>query len=431
MALTPIVFVWTLSKEYMLVTSSSLVIIWITQIIYLIWYLQKINRDLIKFITSLQYDDVSLNFDKNKADKHFSKLYTELNNIIGKISEIRSIRESDYQFFQYTIKHIATGIIAIDCNKKVEICNDAALKILNLKELKTIEGLNAVKPGLSEAFSELKNGRNKLIKLYINNEIVQLSIKAADFKIKNQYIKLFSVQNIKSEIDHSEIDAWQKLIRVLTHEIMNSVSPIKLLSSSMIDTFEETRAGNGNMDKNTMDETILGLKTILKRSSGLSNFVENYKSLTQISSPKFTNFNVVNMLGQLKTLFNEEFKKQSIQFLLQSDSENIALFGDEKLIEQVLINLIKNSIEAIKETERPEIKIRVYEADGRINILVADNGPGIKSEFMDNIFTPFFTTKEKGSGIGLSLSRQIMYLHGGNISVKSEPYVETVFKLCF
>ena len=137
------------------------------------------------------------------------------------------------------------------------------------------------------------------------------------------------------------------------------------------------------------------------------------------------------MLDQLKTLFNEEFKKQSIQFLLQSDSENIALFGDEKLIEQVLINLIKNSIEAIKETERPEIKIRVYEADGRINILVADNGPGIKSEFMDNIFTPFFTTKEKGSGIGLSLSRQIMYLHGGNISVKSEPYVETVFKLCF
>ncbi|HRW62221.1 MAG TPA: ATP-binding protein [Bacteroidales bacterium] len=431
LALTPVVFVWTLSKEYMLVTSSSLVIMWLAQIIYLIWYLQKINRDLIKFITSLQYDDVSLSFDKNKADKHFSKLYTELNNIIGKISEIRSIRESDYQFFQYTIKHIATGIIAMNSNKKIEICNDAALKILNLKELKNMEGLNTVKPGLSEAFWELNNGRNKLLKLNINNEIVQLSIKAADFKIKNQYIKLFSVQNIKSEIDHSEIDAWQKLIRVLTHEIMNSVSPIKLLSSSMIDTFEETRVGNKEIGQSTVDETILGLKTILKRSSGLSNFVENYKSLTQISRPKFTNFNVVNMLDQLKTLFNEEFKKQSIQFLLQSDSENIALFGDEKLIEQVLINLIKNSIEAIKETEKPEIKIRVYEADGRINILIADNGQGIKPEFMDNIFTPFFTTKEKGSGIGLSLSRQIMHLHGGNISVKSEPYVETVFRLCF
>jgi len=271
------------------------------------------------------------------------------------------------------------------------------------------------------------------LKLTIDNNIVQLSIKAANFKIKNRNIKLISLQNIKTEIDQSEVDAWQKLIRVLTHEIMNSVSPIKLLSSSLIDMFEENNEIKtiDEITNTTIQDSVFGLKTIRKRSSGLSNFVENYKSLTQISKANFSDFKICELFKQINTLLKSELEQKSIQFDLNCQPQDLIIHADEKLIEQVLINLIKNASEALKNSTNPIIKIEAEFINEFVQIKVSDNGPGISSELQDNIFIPFYTTKEKGSGIGLSLSRQIMNLHGGNISVKSEPDNGTAFTLIF
>jgi len=433
-AITTLAFFWAFQQEYMLITSSSLVLIWILEIIFLIRYLQKINQDLIKFITALKYDDVSIRFDSNKNnDPYFRDLYAELNNIIKEISEIRSEKESEHQYFQNTVKHISTGIIAFDEHGKVEICNNSALALLKLNKLKNIADTEETKTGISETFKTIKPGTTKLLKLVTENDIIQLSIKAANFKIKERNIKLISLQNIKTEIDQSEVDAWQKLIRVLTHEIMNSVSPIKLLSGSLIEMFEENNKVKTiqEIDNTTIENSLLGLKTIRKRSDGLSSFVETYKSLTQIPKAKISEFKVCNLFNHISTLLKDDLKQRTINFKTNCNPENLTLHADEKLIEQVLINLIKNASESFKQTEKPSIKIIAEQTNELIQIKIIDNGPGIAPEVIENIFIPFFTTKEKGSGIGLSLSRQIMHLHGGNIFVKSEPDKETVFTLHF
>ena len=433
-ALTSFAFFWTTQQEYMLITSSSLAILWILQIIYLIWYLQKVNRDIIKFVTALKYDDVSINFQRrNKVDKAFRNLYDELNHIIKEISVVRLDKESEHQYFQNTIKHIGIGILAFDEKGKVEICNDAALSLLNRHSLNNISDTNKTQEGLSNTLINLKPGNTKLIKLNINNEIIQLSVKAAKFIIKSREIKLLSLQNIKSEIDKSEVEAWQKLIRVLTHEIMNSVSPIKLLSGSLIEMFEnEGKVKTLNdLDNPTIENSVLGLKTIRKRSIGLSNFVETYKSLTQIPKPKFTELEILSLFQHLNTLLNNDLNKNSVQFEMECIPRDITINADEKLIEQVLINLIKNSMEALQHTKNSQIKLVAELVNDQVQIKISDNGPGMNPEIIENIFIPFFTTKEKGSGIGLSLFRQIMHSHGGNISVKSELDVETSFTLTF
>ena len=433
-AATTLAFFWTTQQEYMLITSSSLVLFWILQIVYLFWYLQKINRDLLKFITALRYDDVSISFDKDKnVDPYFQNLYTELNTIITEISTVRSDKESEHQYFQNTVKHINTGIIAFDEKGKVEICNNSTLELLNLNKLSNIADTEISKAGLSDTFRNIKPGTTKLLKLVIENDIIQLSIKAANFKIKERNIKLLSLQNIKTEIDQSEVDAWQKLIRVLTHEIMNSVSPIKLLSGSLIEMFEENNKVKtiNEIDNQTIENSVLGLKTIRKRSSGLSNFVETYKSLTQIPKAKFSEFKVCHLFDHINTLLINDLAQKSIQFEYNCNPNDLKLYADEKLIEQVLINLIKNASEALLNCDNPSISLNAELINDLVQIKVKDNGPGISTEVLDNIFIPFFTTKEKGSGIGLSLSRQIMLLHGGNMSVKSDPEKETVFTLQF
>lgn len=433
-ALTTAAFFWSIQQEYMLVTSSSLVILWIAQIAYLIWYVQKLTRDIRKLITALKYDDISIGFEKEKRlDPSFNQLYNDLHEIINNISRVRSEKETEHQYFQNTIKHIGIGILGFDENGKIEICNKAALELLNRPVISKIDDVNKTLPELAETFKNLRPGATKLIKMVINNEIFQLSVKAANFKIKTKSIKLLSIQNIKSEIDQSEVEAWQKLIRVLTHEIMNSVSPINLLSGSLIKMFQTDNQikTSEQLDSTTIENAVLGLKTIRKRSAGLSNFVETYKSLTQIPKPSFSTISVADLFEHLKTLFNDDLKQKEIDFNVSIHPNDLTFNADEKLIEQVLINLIKNAVEVLENIKKPKITIEANQVNESVNFKVKDNGPGIPSEMMDQIFIPFFTTKEKGSGIGLSLSRQIMHLHGGSISVKSTQGKETVFKLQF
>jgi len=433
-ALTTTAFFWSIQQEYMLVTSSSLVLLWMAQIAYLIWYVQKLTRDIQKLISALKYDDISIGFEKEKkSDPAFNQLYNELYEIINNISQVRSEKETEHQYFQNTIKHIGIGIIGFDDDGKVEICNKAALNLLNRPAISSVDDMDKTLPGLAKTCKNLYPGATKLIKLVTNSETLQLSIKAANFKIKGKNIKLLSIQNIKTEIDQSEVEAWQKLIRVLTHEIMNSVSPIKLLSGSLVKMFQTDNQikTSEQLDNTTIENAVLGLKTIRKRSAGLSGFVETYKSLTQIPKPNFSIIPVADLIEHIQTLFEDDLKQKGIDLIVSIYPHDLAINADEKLIEQVLINLIKNAVEVLGNIKNSQITIEATQVNDSVDVKIKDNGPGIPSEMMDQIFIPFFTTKEKGSGIGLSLSRQIMYLHGGSISVKSIPGKETVFTLQF
>jgi len=433
-ALTPLAYLWAKNQDYMLVTTYSLIAVWILQIFYLIFFLKKTNRDLARFFQSFRYKDSTLVFDKNRSNKAFRELYDSINDIIYEYGKVKIKKEVEHHFFQNTIQHVGVGLIAFNNNGDIKLCNKATCKLFNISKIINVEELNNVKEGISNLLIKLKPGYQKLIKLLINEEIIQLSVKATEFKIEEENIKLVSFQNIKTELEQGEVDAWQKLIRVLTHEIMNSVSPITLLSSSLINLYETDGKPKTvhEIDNSIIDNSLLGMRTINKRSKGLSAFVESYKSITKIPQPKYTEIKIKEFLNFVEVLFKNDFISNNISFSVEIIPEELILTADEKLIEQVIINLIKNSIFWLqKNAENKIIKLKVYKTENNINIEIIDNGSGIQPELIDDIFIPFFSTKENGSGIGLSLSRQIMRLHSGIIKVVSKPNIETVFTLKF
>lgn len=432
-ALTSAAFVWTLSREYVLVTSSTLCILWIIEIMALIWYLHKNNRQVARFLQSFRFEDGMLRFQRNKKAGAFPGLYREFDTIIRHFSEVKTEREKEFIFYDQVIQHAATGLAATDNDGKILLHNSAFLDLFRIKQARDIFSLDRIKEGISNQLIHMKPGRQEMVRIHYPDEIRQLAVKMAEMKSQEQRIRIYSFQDIRTAIEQGEIDAWQKLIRVLNHEIMNSVSPINLLTSSLIGLWEKDGQPKKpeDMDDTAILKSLEGLEVIRKRSKGLTHFVESYRSATRIPEPKFAEFQVVKLFGQIHTLMREEIECQRIRLEHEVIPENMTLFADEKLIEQVMINLIKNSIHALNETEEPVIRLSALKENDTIRIYIRDNGRGIAEDIIDQVFTPFFTTREGGSGIGLSLSRQIMRMHKGSIGIQSEEGRGTVVILRF
>jgi signal transduction histidine kinase len=286
-----------------------------------------------------------------------------------------------------------------------------------------------------EKIISLKSGTRTLFKFTDKDDFLQLAIYAADFTMHQQKYRLISLQNIQSELEEKEMEAWQNLIRVLTHEIMNSVTPISSLASTardLLTRFTTKASPDPAVNSEIMTDVESAVQTIEKRSQGLLTFVENYRKLTKIPRPDFQIFLINELFQRIINLMQPQFNLKNLTIQKQISPETLELTADPLLVEQVLINLIKNSLEAMTSIPQPMIHLLAkLDERGRILIEVTDNGVGIEQNVLENIFIPFFTTKEQGSGIGLSLSRQIMRLHGGTISVRSIPNRETVFTLRF
>ena len=279
-----------------------------------------------------------------------------------------------------------------------------------------MDGLKSIDNQLYETVKTLKPGERELLKLNIKNKIVQLAVQSIDLTLNRESFRLISFQDIQSELEEQELVAWQKLIRILTHEIMNSVAPIASLSS----TIKDVIAANGTIGPEMMAQIKSSVGVIQKRSEGLLDFTETYRSLTRIPPPKFQLVDGKSLLEETFTLFKSDLETHQIQLNLNLPKGEVTFYGDPNLLEQVLINLVKNAMDAVKGMENSKIDIFLQMSPShKIIIQIIDNGPGISAEMMEEIFVPFFTTKKEGSGIGLSLSRQIMQLHKGSIDIQS------------
>jgi nitrogen fixation/metabolism regulation signal transduction histidine kinase len=431
-AFVPLTILFLFFKQNLILSSIGLSIIWILQIVYLIYYLQRINRDLTRFLFAFKHEDSTMLFKAKQNDSSFKALYTGFNNVLDSFQRIKLEKEKDYIFFQNAIEHVGIGILSFNENGNILLSNQAFKNLFNLFFIKDIEQLKVIEPGLPDTIRLMNNGKQELLKVLINNKLIHLLIRSTDFRLMNESVRIISFQDIKNEIEQSEMDAWQKLIRVLTHEIMNSVSPITLLSKSLINLFEKETENNMilELSEDQVKKLFRGLHTINKRSKGLSKFVEEYRNLTQLSKPNIQAISVSSIFQDIETLFREELSLKNIRLELSFTNQS-TLFADKNLIEQVIINLIKNSIHASENSESPNIVLaHTYKRKQSI-ISVTDNGPGIPEEILDSIFIPFFTTRKDGSGIGLSLSRQIMRLHNGIISVESKEDEGAIFSLQF
>ncbi len=409
----------------------------IYQIANLIFFIEKTNRDLKNFLESIRYSDFSISFKEKGMGKSFDELSKEFNNLISDFRKIRSKKEEHYFYLKNVVEHIEIAIISFRDDGKVEMINKASKNLFEIENLKNIRELEFFDKKLFDLIIEIKIGETKLLKILNKEDSLQLSIFATEFKIKEKKIKLISLKNIHFEMEEQEMESWKKLIRVLTHEIMNSIAPISSLTDTMSDMVEEIEEElkdnlTEDFDYEMIDDMKLALKTIQKRSKGLIHFVETYRNLTKIPEPNFKIFFVKDLFKNTYNLLEKSLKKNKILCKINISPKNLQITADEQLIEQVIINLLKNSIEALENKKKAEINLKAFvNKNGKINLQIIDNGMGIMNEVLDKIFIPFFTTKTKGSGIGLSLSKQIMRLHNGNIYANSSVNKGTNFTLNF
>ena len=406
----------------------------VVQIVLLIRYAEKGIKEVSKFLGSIRYDDFSGAYPLQGQGKYFDALNAEFNRVMTKFREIRAEKEANYHYLRTVIQHIGIGIVAFDTSGKVQMVNLAAKKLFNIHKLDNIEELTPFGEALVQTLTRLHTGGKDLVKVVVNNDPMQLAMYAIELTLMGKEFKLVTLQNIRPELEEKEMEAWQNLIRVLTHEIMNSVTPISSLAATVDDeivTHIEPK-GKTEISKSDLEDIHLAVQTIKRRSEGLIRFVTDFRDLTKVPIPHFTVFPVKELVDRILLLMNRELEEQNITPDVLITPETLMLTADRELTEQVLINLIKNAVHALAENEEKQLEIEArQDTKSRVVIRVKDNGPGIEPEALDRIFIPFFTTKRSGSGIGLSLSRQIMRVHKGTISAKSIPGKETIFTLRF
>lgn len=417
---------WPMTKFFFVIGIVALVL-------ELIHYVEKTNRDLRSFLLAIKHKDFTHTFTSERRGRSFSGLKDAFNQIMTGYQDLRAEKESHYQYLQNVIEHVSVALICYGDEGEVLLMNQTAQELLDRPYMSNIRILARVNEELLHAVKEINTGDRKLVKTLVNEELLSLSLQATEFKLQGKSYKLVSFQDIRSELDEQEIDTWQKLIRVLTHEIMNSVTPIISLTKVVHGLLADEKGMAGDwtaLDAEDTDDILNSLRTIEGRSKGLLHFVHAYRSLTKIQKPRFVSVSTEDLLSRVKILLKPEMEKRGIQCSYQISSPAPGIHVDAELIEQVLINLVKNAMEAVEGRENARLQIRAWRNDERVQIQVRDNGPGIDEEYVDKIFIPFFTTKKKGSGIGLSLSRQIMRLHKGSINFQSGPE-GTTFTLTF
>ncbi len=405
------------------------------QIFTLIMFVEQTNRKLTGFLQSIRHADFSTSFTEQGLGKSFEELNNSFNEVISEFKKYRSEREEHLNYLLTVIQHVNIGMIAFKADGKVDQYNKAVSDLFKIKHIKNISDLKKVKDDLPEQLLKMKAGNKMLVKIFIDDELLQLSINATQFRMRGEEFTLVSLQNIHNELEEKEIESWQKLIRVLTHEIMNSITPISSLAGTvrgmLLNEENENEVKMNELDTDDVESIQSALNTIEKRSQGLLNFVEIYRNLTRIPKPNFRYFKVRQIFENAEQLLMPKIELLKIDCSYKIMPDELMITADPDLVDQVIINLLLNAVDAVKDNEKPIIRMVASEVNGKIKIEVRDNGYGIKPDIMDKIFMPFFTSKTHGSGIGLSLSRQIMHLHKGNISVRSKPDEGTIFTLTF
>ncbi len=410
-------------------STTFLGVVLVFQVIYLIKYVDYSNRSLINFLRGINYSDFSQNISISNLGNYFGELSDEMNKVLNNFKNARMEKEESLRYLETVIDHVGIGLISFNTKGEVEIINRSAKKILKIHHLRNLSSLDKIGSGLGRFLFQLSPGTKNTFKYSDNGEIVQLMVHGTEFRMRNQDLKLISLYNIQAELEEKEIEAWQKLIRVLTHEIMNSITPISSLAATA-NSLLKNNANNLDTKPDTISDINDALNTIQKRSEGLVNFVNKFRDISKIYKPNLQSVKLSELFYRIRLLVESILTGSNINFEISIHPENIEIMVDQELLEHVIINLIKNSIEALGSSVNGFIKVSAeINERGKAAIKVEDNGPGISEETIDRVFVPFYSTKKEGSGIGLSISQSIIRAHGGSISVQSTPNSETTFTI--
>lgn len=401
-------------------------------IIELYRFQRKAHTELQQFVESVHYRDFSRYFDVKHAPVELQPLREGFNEINSTFKVISKEKETQFQYLQKILELVDTGILSYrEHNGEVVWMNESLKRILQLPYLKTIQSLARRDNELYRQITLLKPGETKIATAHTEKTSIKLLMSATAFQTDGNKFKLIAFQNVSEALDETESKAWQKLLSVMTHEIMNSIAPISSLAETLKYRLQQF-AGRPDMESGSMDDLELGIDTIKRRSEGLLKFAETYRNLNKITTLNLKKIYVRDLFENLHHLMQPTLEQKNIELEIVLKDPDLQLDADTNLLEQVLINLVVNAMEAVKEREEPRIILSAYYANNHKTIIkVADNGIGMPEEVLDKIFIPFFSTKKSGSGIGLSLCKQIMMLHKGNIQVQSVEGQGTAFMMQF
>ena len=403
-----------LSKEDLLTITFVACLLLVQAVLFVVSF-NRINRDLSLFFASVYAMDSTISFRDSLLTKQFSGLYNELMKVNSIIGGLKIDLEEQNQYYKSITNHIPTSVLSYYDNGEIGLINEAAKQSFGIGSIRNIAELYDVNSELSDFLLSHEKSDQQVIKTNMNGESVSLMIKMSLITIRKKRIRIVSIQNIESELVHKEVESWQRLLKVLTHEIANSIAPI----SSTIDTLNELTFEAGTEDNNTKMKT--GLDIIKERSQGLLQLLDDIRRFSSFPPPKNDHVNVKSLFAETIELLKEELNRKNIIVEIDDNKPSQSIWADKKLITHVLINIISNAKEAFTESKGNRIILRSDKDElGFINLRVIDNGIGISKERIEQIFIPFFSTKETGSGIGLSISREIMHLHGGTLLVNSK-----------
>lgn len=415
------------------ILAVMLFLAFVGQILYLLYFFNQTNRAIAYFFHSIQNEDFTLRFPMDSKLKSLSELNQSLNVLNEMVQEMYLKNEAKEKYYQEILKQADIGILAVNPKGHIYFANPTMEKLLSHSPLNHIKQLQQVDEDLYELFNSLGAFERKLIELTNEREQKQLALKSSAITLNGENLMLVVAQDIDKELDEKETDSWVRLIRVLTHEIMNTITPITSISDTIIKYFKvnETVVDVEELEQNQVSNTLRGLEVIKEQGGNLMDFVQSYRSLLSVPEPDRALIKGGELVEKISVIMATRPETEHIDFSVKCIPSDLELFIDEKQISQVLVNLCKNAMQSVGQKENGRVSLIAREEDGSKFIQVWDNGPGIPPDLMEEIFIPFFTTKTEGTGIGLSLSKRVMQLHGGSLKVHSVPNEETVFRLVF
>ncbi len=412
-------------KEYVYIGVFVLLILYSLKSLYS--HYKKFNQNILFLLNALDNGDYSFHFTEAKTSKREKELNQMMNRIKDILTRARKEVIENEKFLSLIIESVSTGIIILDPNNNVHATNHATNQLLGLPVFTHLNQLKPIDESLPELFKNLEVKDNTQIKIANEREEIQISLNVSKITLKKGTMKVITLNNIGNELEAKEMESWIRLIRVMTHEIMNSIAPITSLTETLLFSYkmQSAEAPDDSLRRNTVD----ALETISSTAKGLITFVDSYRKFTGVPTPQFRKFELVPLLEKVLHLESSNMEEKGIESSIIYTNKHIELNADEGQITQILVNIIKNAVEAINNS-KGKIEIRVSESENKVSIDIYNNGDPIPSEIAAHIFIPFFTTKDYGTGIGLSVSRYIMRLHGGNLKHHTSNEW-TVFSLIF
>lgn len=433
LAITPVIFAITVGNENLVITRLNIMILWIFQVGYLIYYMHKPTRELSAILKSFRENTPLAAPPESKKEIFGIQIGKELKRITDSISSLRLQKEKEYQLYHKCIENALTGLLAIDESGKILASNKAFPSILGKDKIESLENLNGLKEGLGDFISSVNAETRKMITVVNNGKILKIHLSISVFRQDGKIIRILAIHDISNEIAIQQVETMQRFVRMMSHEILNSVTPINLLAAGLIMKHRESYSGREKRDTEGLNsnETLDVLDAIKKRSRGLVAFIESFKKTYNIPEPVLQETNIDDIFKQISYLFREQLNLQGIRLEVRRDKNIQRVVADRKLLEQVLINLVLNSCEALKPVDSPVINLSAYSSNGRKVIEIHDNGHGMDTATLEKLALPFFTTREKGTGSGLFFSRQVMRLHNGDLKILSERDIGTTVRLMF